>query len=69
MVVLKLIQFIVSFFILGMYGQPVIDFVRFSPSVIAAAAVVSAAGKELESLPLTFYERVEKVMNFVHLWS
>ncbi|XP_027160338.1 cyclin-D4-1-like [Coffea eugenioides] len=40
----------------------VIDFVRISPSVIAAAAVVSAAGKELESLPLTFYERVEKEM-------
>lgn len=40
----------------------VIGFLRFSPAVVAAAAVISAAGKHLEPLPHTFYERVEKEM-------
>lgn len=41
-----------------------IDFLRFSPSVIAAAAVLTAAGENVETLPdsTTFDERVDKVM-------
>ncbi|KAL3538789.1 hypothetical protein ACH5RR_002155 [Cinchona calisaya] len=40
----------------------VVDFLRFSPSVIAAAAVITAAEENVEVLPDTFYQRVEKEM-------
>ncbi|CAI9104254.1 OLC1v1002889C1 [Oldenlandia corymbosa var. corymbosa] len=39
----------------------VVDFLRFPPSVIAAAAVILATGNNVE-LPDTFYERVNKEM-------
>ncbi|KAJ0744078.1 putative cyclin domain-containing protein [Helianthus annuus] len=42
----------------------VIDFMRFRPSVIAAAAVVSAAGEGVE-IPESYYEKVDKVLEMV----
>lgn len=39
----------------------VIDFLGFPPSIVAAAAVVAAAGESAD-LPETFYERVNKVI-------
>lgn len=48
----------------------VIDFSGFPPSIVAAAAVVAAAGESAD-LPETFYERVNKVIlrfvKYIHL--
>lgn len=40
----------------------VIDFLGFPPSIVAAAAVVAAAGESAD-MPETFYERVNKVIS------
>lgn len=41
--------------------MPVIDFLGFQPSVIAAAAVISAAGEGVD-VPESYYEKVNKVL-------
>uniref|UniRef100_A0A5B6ZGR0 Putative cyclin-D4-1-like isoform X1 n=1 Tax=Davidia involucrata TaxID=16924 RepID=A0A5B6ZGR0_DAVIN len=40
----------------------VIDFLGFPPSIIAAAAVLSAAGDSVDLLPKPFHERINKEM-------
>jgi len=52
----------------------VIDFLGFAPSTVAAAAVISAAGKNFDTIPLKagvgqfFHERVNRV-NIYNLWG
>lgn len=59
---------LITFWVLGFWILlPVVDFLGFSPSVIAAAAVISASGKRVDFpaggdwTPESFYERVDRV--------
>ena len=55
-------------------GFAVIDFLGFTPSTVAAAAAISAAGKSYDTIPWEagdgqfFHERVNRV-NIYNLWG